>query len=338
MYGGVNGGGSGSEIVIMNENGKILAFETGLDTNVWQIDEIEVCRRIDEMVSKAKKSIGIDRCIKLKSLGLSLSGAEQVQKASKIEKLMLSDFPHVTERVVIKGDTMGSIATAIENRTGMVLISGTGSNCELVLKDGSTKRCGGWGHVIGDQGSAYWISMLAIKYVFDHDDGLLVAPYKPEVCRQLIFEFFEIEDRMQLLDVMYTNFKKKKIASFCKHLSKKGCDELNDALCKHIFTQAGQVLADHVTALSSFVQTEDKKQEVLKVVCVGSVWKSLHLLKKGFDESLRKGMVEKNTNCKFKKVELVELTITSAVGACLLATDLPQNFTENSKLLHIFHV
>lgn len=29
---------------------------------------------------------------------------------------MLSDFPHVTERVVIKGDTMGSIATAIENR------------------------------------------------------------------------------------------------------------------------------------------------------------------------------------------------------------------------------
>lgn len=49
-------------------------------------------------------------------------------------------------------------------------------------------------------------------------------------------------------------------------------------------------------------------------------------------------MVEKNTNCKFKKVELVELTITSAVGACLLATDLPQNFTENSKLLHIFHV
>ena len=29
---------------------------------------MEVCKRIDEMVSKAKKSIGIDRCIKLKSL------------------------------------------------------------------------------------------------------------------------------------------------------------------------------------------------------------------------------------------------------------------------------
>merc|ERR1719320_1788287 len=72
---------------------------------------------------KQKKSIGIDRCIKLKSLGLSLSGAEQVQKASKIEKLLFSDFPHVTECVGIKGDTMGSIATAIENRTGMVLIS-----------------------------------------------------------------------------------------------------------------------------------------------------------------------------------------------------------------------
>ena len=90
----------------------------------------------------------------------------------------------------------------------MVLISGTGSNCELVLKDGSTKRCGGWGHVIGDQGSAYWISMLAIKYVFDHDDGLLVAPYEPKVCRQLIFEFFEVSFCYYLFIIILKYFNK----------------------------------------------------------------------------------------------------------------------------------
>jgi N-acetylglucosamine kinase len=34
-----------------------------------------------------------------------------------------------------------------------------------------------WGHLLGDEGSAYWISQRAIKRVFDHEDNLNLSRY-----------------------------------------------------------------------------------------------------------------------------------------------------------------
>ena len=53
-------------------------------------------------------------------------------------------------------DAVGSLLTI--GSTGVVLISGTGSSC-FYLKNGAIiRRCGGWGHLLGDEGSAYWIA------------------------------------------------------------------------------------------------------------------------------------------------------------------------------------
>lgn len=112
----------------------------------------EVAKRIDTMAREAKVQANIPENQRLSAMGLCLSGAEQDATNKELENYLKTHYPDVADRYMVGSDTVGSIATA-SNVGGMVIISGTGSNTLLRNPDGSTYGCGGWGHMIGDEGS-----------------------------------------------------------------------------------------------------------------------------------------------------------------------------------------
>lgn len=83
---------------------------------------------------------------------MSLSGGEQYEAQERIKNGLSSYSPSISESYYVCTDTFGPVAAAFP-LGGMVLISGTGSNCELINPDETTHRCGGWGHMLGDEGS-----------------------------------------------------------------------------------------------------------------------------------------------------------------------------------------
>lgn len=74
-------GATHSKVVICNEEGAILSTVTGPGTNHWVIGIPGVAARISEMINRAKTEANIPHKTKLLTLGLSLSGCEQVQLA-----------------------------------------------------------------------------------------------------------------------------------------------------------------------------------------------------------------------------------------------------------------
>lgn len=71
-------GATHSKAVICDRFGSIISKVTGPSTNHWVLGIPQVARRIADMIERAKLQANIDLTVKLQSLGLSLSGCEQV--------------------------------------------------------------------------------------------------------------------------------------------------------------------------------------------------------------------------------------------------------------------
>lgn len=83
---------------------------------------------------------------------MSVSGADQAEAKAAIVAQMRSKHPEDAQVHYLATDTFGAVYTACDNG-GIVMIAGTGSNCTLINPDGGIVRCGGWGHMMGDEGS-----------------------------------------------------------------------------------------------------------------------------------------------------------------------------------------
>lgn len=91
-----------------------------------------------------------------------MSGCEQEETNNQLEENIRNASPNLAKAYVVCSDTAGSLATA-EPDGGVVLISGTGSNALLINPDGSKFQCGGWGHLLGDEGSGKLFQLLHYK-------------------------------------------------------------------------------------------------------------------------------------------------------------------------------
>lgn len=150
----------------------------------------------------------------------------------------------VAEVWVVVNDVVGAWAAATAAAPGVGVISGTGSNVLGVGPRGRSWRAGGWGHVLGDEGSGYWLAVQSIKAALHERD----ASGPETALSDAAVRFFGVSSVEALAQLVYAKpLTKGELAAFAAETARVAGE--GDAVAQSLYEQAATELGAQINAV-----------------------------------------------------------------------------------------
>jgi N-acetylglucosamine kinase-like BadF-type ATPase len=224
----------------------VLGVEaTGVGTQAVLVQDGEVVSRFTEgPLNVLLDPSAFDRLAHLikesgaSAAGLGLAGLHSKREASLLEMQLRAK---TGVAAVVADDTEVAQLGAFNGGPGIVVIAHTGSNSFGRDANGRAARAGGYGHVIGDEGSHYWIGSQALRRAMRSCDG---RGAKSHALEQAITSAYGTD----LETVMTRVTEQAADPSLVSRLAKTVMS-LEDPIMKEILDEATDDLVAHVTAL-----------------------------------------------------------------------------------------
>jgi N-acetylglucosamine kinase-like BadF-type ATPase len=138
-----------------------------------------------------------DRRIVPSAICLGIAGVDREDEEQTVRAIMRRIG--YKSRALVVNDALIALVSGARDDPGIVIIAGTGSIVYGRSAAGEAARAGGWGHMIGDEGSGYWIGRAAVRAVLREADrrgpktqltGLLLKYFQIDRAQNLIHEVY----------------------------------------------------------------------------------------------------------------------------------------------------
>lgn len=188
---------------------------------------------------------------------LTVAGTDLGPLAARLKK-------HRPKWIVVN-DVVGAWAAATGVQPGIGVIAGTGSNVLGISADNRAWRAGGWGHVLGDEGSGYWLAVQALKAVLRDRDGS--GP--PTALGQSALTFFEVQAVEEIpVKLFAEDMAKDHIAAFAPVIARVAAR--GDAVARALYEDGARLLGRQIGAVIKHVDLQGD----FPVGLVGGVFKT----------------------------------------------------------------
>ncbi|MEM2179793.1 MAG: BadF/BadG/BcrA/BcrD ATPase family protein [Nitrososphaeria archaeon] len=265
--------------ITLDQNGNIFGKFTAGPSGMWLKEEV-VIRNIKEAINGC---LSISN-FKLEDVDLiSISWADlDTQKDWENAWKVIERIGIEKKRVLIEHDAVAAYYAVTWGEPGAAVIGGTGSIAFGVNRRGQSMRSSGWGWLIGDEGSAYWIAVKALNAVSRAHDGR----GKETILSKMFTEYFNVANELDILHKVYKEIggDPTEISKLAKIVDKAAC--LGDEVAIEILDEAGKELA---LAISCIVKRLGMEDERIVVGGLGGVFRS-NIVKESFMHAIKESV------------------------------------------------
>jgi N-acetylglucosamine kinase-like BadF-type ATPase len=153
--------------VLLSGDGAELARVTGTAGIVSAADPAAGAAAATELCQAVAAAAGVT--LPVTGVCCGLAGAGREEERAVVRSALLERG--VARHVLVTGDVEPAMHDAFGTGTGVLLLAGTGSIAWARGPAAATVRVGGWGAIIGDEGSGYALGVDAIRAVLRAHDG-----------------------------------------------------------------------------------------------------------------------------------------------------------------------
>jgi N-acetylglucosamine kinase-like BadF-type ATPase len=271
-YIGVDGGGTKTRLLIQQDAGEPRYLE--FDQTIRFLEngfEVGAARFIDLM--QGIDGLDINDIASI-SIGLAGAGLEEEQR--RYEQAIKSRL-HGLVSVSVQSDSTLSLGAAFPDGPGIIVIAGTGSVAIGRTEDDAVIRVGGWGRLLGDEGSGHVIGLNALKHYARVIDGRdehskLFSALNKELTSRLQVDPRELRTAIARSELTPSEFAKLVFDTSDDEISSEILADAADDLAELITTCAGLLhYRGTVYAIGSVIQNPEMMQRVGEVIALSGL-------------------------------------------------------------------
>ncbi len=203
FYLGIDGGGSKTTAVVFDENGFFVKKAIGESINYYSVGLETARKNMNDII------VSLDFG-NYESVFIGMSALNERANSETTNRFASGIIS--SQKITMDSDLFVALEAMATEGECAVIISGTGSMAIMRNADGLISHAGGWGYILGDEGSGYVIGLEGIKAAIRSAEG----GKKTELLSACL-KHFGIKDIYELIDLYYDKgVERKTTAAFAK--------------------------------------------------------------------------------------------------------------------------
>ena len=161
---GIDAGGTKTVCQLADDSGEVLAEARRGGANLQAIGELEVEKVLHDVMEEAIGDLDVSPA----AICLGIAGVDRPDDARVVRGIMKRIG--YKAKLLVVNDALVALEAGAPDQPGVVVIAGTGSIAYGRNDRNQAARAGGWGYMLGDEGSGYWIGRAALRAVLREAD------------------------------------------------------------------------------------------------------------------------------------------------------------------------